>query len=126
MAPWGDPGVTEQQMILEDSIICPGQSGGVKTQTLQRAGYLKKLRIMAEAEIEQTVATNAPAISPYGGFAGLVRLASRAEMDFAGVFADGPGRFAGEHDLRAGMALWVQLAGFHHRDDFDGDSGARN
>lgn len=81
MAPWGDPGVTEQQMILEDSIMCPGQSGGVKTQTLQRAGYLKKLRIMAEAEVEQTVATAAPAISPYGPFAGLIR---RIRIEAAG------------------------------------------
>ena len=78
---WGDPGVTEQQMILEDSIMCPGASGGVKTQTLQRAGYLKKLRVMAEAEIEQTVATNAPSISPYGPFAGLIR---RIRVEAAG------------------------------------------
>ena len=78
---WGEPGVTEQQMILEDSLMCPGASGGVKTQTLQRAGYLRKLRIMAEAEVEQTVATNAPSISPYGGFAGLIR---RIRVEAAG------------------------------------------
>ncbi|KKN42655.1 hypothetical protein LCGC14_0711070 [marine sediment metagenome] len=78
---WGDPGVTEQQMILEDSIMCPGAEGGVKTQTLQRAGYLKKLRIMAEAEIEQTAAGTAPVITAYGPFAGLIR---RLRIEAAG------------------------------------------
>ena len=78
---WGDPGVTEQQMILEDSIMCPGADGGVKTQTLQRAGYLKKLRIMAEAEIEQSAASVAPGITPYGPFAGLIK---RIRIEAAG------------------------------------------
>src|SRR5882762_5819414 len=51
-------------------------------------------------------------------------MASRSEMDFAGVFAEWPIRFAGEHDLRPWVALRVQLAGVHHRDAADGGAGA--
>ena len=79
--PWGDPGVTEQQLIPEDSIAIPGANGGVATRTLQRAGYIRKLRMFAQAQIDQTAATTAPVRTPYGAFAGLVR---RLRVEAAG------------------------------------------
>lgn len=79
---WGDPGVTEQQLILEDAIYVPSASqGGTKTVTLQRAGYLRKLRFWAEAKIDQTAATAAPSKTPYGPFAGFV---SKLRIEAAG------------------------------------------
>ena len=78
---WGDPGVTEQQLVLEDSIAIPATSGGVATRVLQRAGYLRKLRMWLDAEISQTAATGAPSKSPYGPFAGMIR---RIRIEAAG------------------------------------------
>ncbi len=73
MAPWGDPGVTEQQVVLEDNIAHPGDAGGVKTVTLQRAGYLRRLRLYLDCVIEQSAGGTAPVKSEYGPFGSMVR-----------------------------------------------------
>lgn len=78
---WGDPGVTEQLLVLEDSIAIPSTTGGVVTRTLQRAGYVRRLRMYLDAELDQTAATGAPTISPYGAFAGMIR---RLRIEAAG------------------------------------------
>lgn len=78
---WGDPGVTEQLLVLEDAIAIPSTIGGVVTRTLQRAGYVRRLRMFLEAELEQTAAAVAPSISVYGAFAGMIR---RLRIEAAG------------------------------------------
>lgn len=64
--PWGDPGVTERQLVLETPVSTPGQSGGRVTQILQRAGFLERLRFNLTAEFDQTAATGAPSKSAKG------------------------------------------------------------
>lgn len=61
--PWGDPGVTERQLVLETPISSPGQNGGRVTQILQRAGFLERLRMNLFAEFVQTAGTGAPSKS---------------------------------------------------------------
>lgn len=70
---WGDAGVTEQQIVLEDAISIPSTTGGTATRTLQRAGYLRKLRMYLDAELDQSAATGAASKTPYGGFAGMIK-----------------------------------------------------
>lgn len=79
--PWGQPGVTEQLLILENDIVCPTANGGTKTVTLQRAGYLKKLRMYAQAKLDQSAATAAPSKTAYGPLAGLI---SKIRIEAAG------------------------------------------
>jgi hypothetical protein len=57
---WGDPGVTERQLILETPIADPTQSGGQTTGTLQRAGFLERLRFNLTAQFDQSAGTGAP------------------------------------------------------------------
>lgn len=78
---WGDPGVTEQLLVLEDAIAIPSTTGGVVTRTLQRAGYLRKLRMYLDAKLAQTAATGAPTITTYGPLAGMIR---RIRIEAAG------------------------------------------
>lgn len=63
---WGDPGVTERQLIQDTANVLPGQSGGIATTILQRAGFLEKLRFNFLETINQTAATGAPVKSPKG------------------------------------------------------------
>lgn len=63
---WGDPGVTERQLIADSPISLPGNSGGQATGILQRAGFLERLRFNLTAEIDQSAATGAPAKSAKG------------------------------------------------------------
>ncbi len=76
---WGDPGVTERQLIQETSITMPGQGGGRATGVLQRAGFLERLRLQTQAEYAQTAASVAPARSVKGSLGSLVnRITLRA------------------------------------------------
>ncbi len=70
--PWGDPGVTERQLIQETAIVMPGQGGGRATGVLQRAGFLERLRLQGQAEFSQTAATTAPARSVKGSLGSYV------------------------------------------------------
>lgn len=72
---WNDPNVTEQIITPENFIAHPGDAGGLKSLSLQRAGYLKKLRFWFNVVFGQTAATGAPsksALGPLGG--GLQRI----------------------------------------------------
>ena len=50
----------------------------------------------------------------------------RSAMDFARLSSQRPFRSCRQHALRPRLALRLQLAGFHHRDAADRDSGARH
>lgn len=63
---WGDPGVTERQLIQDTANSLPGNSGGIATTILQRAGFLERLRFNLLATINQTAATAAPSKSGKG------------------------------------------------------------
>jgi hypothetical protein len=74
---WGDYGSTEVMQLLEDDIVTPGESGGQKTVTLQKAGYVKKMRMRASAVYVQTASTAAPSKSvrgPLGAFINRIRV----------------------------------------------------
>lgn len=60
---WGQPGITERQLVLDNSIAMPTQSGGQNTGTLQRAGFLERLRMQLTAEFNQSAGTGAPSKS---------------------------------------------------------------
>lgn len=77
--PWGDPGVTERQLIQETAIVMPGQGGGRATGILQRAGFLERLRLQAQAEFGQTAASGAPSRSVKGSLGSYIsRITLRA------------------------------------------------
>lgn len=63
---WGDPGVSEATLIQENPMVVPTVNGGVLTQAIQRAGLLKRLRMLSSAVIAQSAATAAPSKSPFG------------------------------------------------------------
>lgn len=60
---WGQAGITERQLVVDNSILMPTQSGGQQSGTLQRAGFLERLRLQLTAEFDQTAATGAPSKS---------------------------------------------------------------
>lgn len=64
--PWNDPNVTEQIITLENYIAHPGDAGGLKSLSLQRAGYLKNLRFWLNVVFGQTAGTGAPSKSAWG------------------------------------------------------------
>jgi len=64
--PWGDPGITEYNQLQETLIGYPSASGGTKTQTLQRAGLLERLRFLATATLNVSAYTSGSQKSPYG------------------------------------------------------------
>jgi hypothetical protein len=70
---WGDYGTTEVMQLQEDDVQTPGESGGLKTITLQKAGYVKKMRMRALAKYVQTAATAAPSKSVYGPLGAFVK-----------------------------------------------------
>ena len=63
---WGDPGVTERQLVLETPVATPGQAGGRANLILQRAGFLERLRFNLFAELAQSAGTGAPVKSVKG------------------------------------------------------------
>ena len=70
---WNDPNVSEQQLILESPIPHPGDNGGLKTLSLQRAGYLKRLRMYHTLVFVQSAGTGAPAKSAWGPFGSSIK-----------------------------------------------------
>ena len=60
---WGQAGITERQLVIDNSILMPTQSGGQATGVLQRAGFLERLRMQLSAEFNQTAGTVAPSKS---------------------------------------------------------------
>ena len=64
--PWGDPGVAELQMVLENANVIPSAAGGNQTTVFQRAGFLRKLRCNLYYEVDQSAATGAPSKSAKG------------------------------------------------------------
>jgi hypothetical protein len=63
---WGDPGVTEQLQLQETPVSMPSTAGGAVTRTLQRSGFLKRLRMLSKLTVSQASGTGAPSKSPYG------------------------------------------------------------
>lgn len=94
MTPWGDPGVSELLQIQETSIQMPNTTGGMKTQTLQRAGMLRRLRMLFQSQINVSAYTNAPTKSAYGPLgAGINRIRVEANgqiplVDLSGLGAE--------------------------------------
>lgn len=68
---WGDPGITEQLELAETTIPVPSGAGGAKTQTLQRAGLLKRLRFLYRATTTFSGVLGTVNKSPYGPLAGI-------------------------------------------------------
>ncbi len=67
---WSDPGVTQQIMLLDNPIQLPGANGGIAMGTFQRAGFLKRLRMLHTTVLAQSAATGAPSKSAFGPLAG--------------------------------------------------------
>lgn len=90
---WGDPGVTERQLIQDTANSLPGNSGGIQTTVLQRAGFLERLRFNLTAEIDQSAATVAGVKSPKGPLgAAISRITLQANgmlplIDMSGLMA---------------------------------------
>lgn len=76
--PWGDPGVTEQLELAETTINLPTGGSGSVTRTLQRAGFLKRLRFYNTAALAVTVNGGAPTRSAYGPAANIQMLSVEA------------------------------------------------
>lgn len=93
MTPWGDPSVSELLQLEETQIQMPNTTGGIKTQTMQRAGLLRKLRFIFQSQINVSAYTNAPTKSGYGPLgAGLNRIRVEANgqiplVDMSGLGA---------------------------------------
>lgn len=66
MSPWGQPGVSELQQIQETTVQMPTTVGGQVTQTLQRAGLLRRVRFYFQSQINVSAYTSAPTKSVYG------------------------------------------------------------
>jgi len=75
---WGDPGVTELMQLSENPVALPALSGGQKSVTLARAGFLKKLRFWMKNELTVSANTTGPGKSPYGPLAGIQNIAIKA------------------------------------------------
>ena len=69
---WGDPGVSEQTLILENNMFIPATTGGVTTMALQRAGLLRRLRAFFYGTVAQSAATAAPSKSAHGSLGGAI------------------------------------------------------
>lgn len=122
--PWGDPGVSELNQLAETSILYPSASGGSKTQTLQRAGLLRRIRFYAKAKLNVSVYTAAPARSAYGlgGFLSRIRVNANGKiplMDLSGYGAmvyneiqnrDGTPLAPPAYDSTAGVVAAAALA----------------
>lgn len=76
--PWGDPGVTEQLELAETTINLPAGGAGSVTRTLQRAGFLKRLRFYNTATMTVTANTTGPSKSPFGPTANIQSLSVEA------------------------------------------------
>lgn len=63
---WGQPGVSELQLILDNNNVIPSAQGGFQTTILQRAGFLRRLRHNLTFEVDQSAATGAPSKSAKG------------------------------------------------------------
>ncbi len=75
---WGDPGVTEQLELAETTIDLPSGGSGSVTRTLQRAGFLKRLRFYNTAALAVTANAGAPTRSAYGPTANIQQLSIEA------------------------------------------------
>jgi hypothetical protein len=69
---WGDPGVTELLQIQETPIQLPAATGGSVTRTLQRSGYLKRLRFEMNAKTTFSGTLGTHIKSAYGPLGGMV------------------------------------------------------
>jgi hypothetical protein len=78
MAPWGDPGVTEQLQLTETAIPLPATAGGQATRTMQRAGLLRKLRFYNTSQLTVAGFAAAPSKSVYGPLAAISRITVEA------------------------------------------------
>lgn len=68
--PWNDPGVTEANFLQESPILIPAMTGGIKTLSLQRAGFLKALRLWYSGAVNVSAYTSGSSKSPYGPLGG--------------------------------------------------------
>ena len=69
---WGDPGVSQEVLIQDANIMYPGASGGPVTINVQRAGLLKRLRLLSTAVAVLSANTGTIGISKYGAFGAYV------------------------------------------------------
>src|SRR5687768_12898356 len=69
---WGDPGVTELLQIQETAINLPAATGGAVTRTLQRSGFLKRLRFQMKAQTTFSGTLGTVAKSAYGPLGGAI------------------------------------------------------
>jgi hypothetical protein len=120
---WGDPGVSQLSQLQETPILYPSATGGSKTQTLQRAGLLRRLRFLAKAKLNVSAYTAAPARSAYGlgGFLSRIRVNANGKiplMDLSGLGAmiynevqnrDGSPLCAPAYDTTAGVVAAAAL-----------------
>jgi hypothetical protein len=90
---WGDANVSELQQIQETTIAMPTVNGGQVTRTFQRAGLLKRIRMLSSAQINVSAYTNAPtksAYGPLGAFINRIRLEANGQIplfDLSGLGA---------------------------------------
>jgi hypothetical protein len=90
---WGDPGVSELMQIQETRLNMPAVNGGQITRTLQRAGLLKRLRMISNAQVNVSAFTSAPTKSvygPLGAFITRIRVEANGQIpliDLSGIGA---------------------------------------
>ena len=80
---WGDPGVTELLQIQETSINLPAATGGAQTRTLQRSGFLKRLRFQNQSQtvFSGTLGThNKSAYGPLGGAINNIKVVANGQI----------------------------------------------
>lgn len=68
---WSDPNVTQILQIQEAQNNMPA-AGGIVPTVMQRAGLLRKLRMLTTETLAQSAATTAPSISVYGPLGAMI------------------------------------------------------
>lgn len=85
---WGDPGITELLQIQETAIQLPAATGGSVTRTLQRSGFLKRLRFQMNAKttFSGTLGThNKSAYGPLGGMVNNIKVVANGQIPLVDV-----------------------------------------
>jgi hypothetical protein len=86
--PWGSPGLTEQLEIQETAVYMPGAAGGQVARTVQRAGFLKRLRMYAQAHFNVSAYTGAPgksALGPLGSYLSAINVKANGQTDLVSL-----------------------------------------
>jgi hypothetical protein len=75
---WGDPGVTELLQLAENPVSVPALTGGQRSVTMSRAGFLRKLRFLMKSNINVSAYTSGSQKSVYGPLAAINNLSVKA------------------------------------------------